>query len=103
LALAKRFVDWLVKTGQNHVQWYLLRDVSFSDWRPRGQAIRAYAHARGVTVGVVVQLWSGSSLQRAVELVKNKDNWQNEMSASFDQLMVLPWDNVEIALGEFFA
>ena len=57
LDLAKRFIDWLVKTGQNHVQWYLLKDIDMGTWRPHGKAIMEYAHARGVTVGVVVQIW----------------------------------------------
>src|SRR5262249_45248982 len=63
LADAQRVIDWLVKTGQNHLQWVLLSTVDFDAWAPHAQAILDYAHARNVTVAAVVQTWGGSSLQ----------------------------------------
>ncbi|HEX3343052.1 MAG TPA: hypothetical protein VHS09_00715, partial [Polyangiaceae bacterium] len=33
LADAKRYVDWLVKTGQNYVQWPLLATVDWASWQ----------------------------------------------------------------------
>jgi hypothetical protein len=101
LADAKRYVDWLVKTGQNYVQWPLLSTVDWSSWKPHAQAILDYAHARGVRVGAVPQVWGGSSLQNNFVLVTDATKWQTQMSAGLDQLMQLPWDVVELALGEF--
>ena len=48
LADAKRFVDWLVKTGQNYMQWPLLATVDWNSWVPYAEAILDYAHSRGV-------------------------------------------------------
>jgi hypothetical protein len=101
LADAKRFVDWLVKTGQNYVQWPLLSTVDWASWTPHAQAVIAYAHGRGVRVGAVPQMWGGSSLQNNYVLVSDATKWQAEMTAALDKLMQLPWDTVELALGEF--
>jgi hypothetical protein len=101
LADAKRYVDWLVKTGQNYVQWPLLSTVDWNAWKPHAQAILDYAHGRGVRIGAVPQIWGGSSLQNNYVLVTDPKQWQTQMSASLDQLMQLPWDVVELALGEF--
>jgi hypothetical protein len=101
LADAKRLIDWLVKTGQNHVQWALLGTVDFDAWRPHAQAIVDYARSRGVTAGAVVQVWGGAALQNNYVLVKSADNWQAQMDAAIDKLATISWDAVELALGEF--
>jgi hypothetical protein len=101
LADAKRFIDWLVKTGQNYVQWPLLSTVDWASWTPHAKAILDYAHGRGVRVGAVPQMWGGSSLQNNYVLVSDASKWQSQMTAALDQLMQLGWDAVELALGEF--
>ncbi len=101
LADAKRVVDWLVKTGQNYVQWALLSTVDFATWLPYAQQIVTYAHSRGVNVGAVVQLWAGAALQNNFDLVQDAASWQPEMDAQLANLMQIPWDVVDIALGEF--
>jgi hypothetical protein len=102
LADAKRVIDWLVKTGQNFVQWALLSTVD-PNWPSHAQAIVAYAHSRGVRVGAVVQLWKGAALQNNFDLVTDPMTWQTDMDAQLAALMQTPWDVVEIALGEFKA
>jgi hypothetical protein len=99
---AKKVVDWLVKTGQNFVQWALLSTVD-PTWPSHAQAIVAYAHSRGVRVGAVVQLWKGAALQNNFDLVTDTTTWQSEMDAQLAILMQTPWDVVEIGLGEFKA
>jgi hypothetical protein len=103
LADAKRFIDWLVKTGQNHVQWCLLETVDFDAWKPHAQAIVDYARSRGVTVGAVVQVWGGAALQNNYVLVKDASQWQAQMDAQLDKLATISWDAVELALGEFLS
>jgi hypothetical protein len=103
LADAKKVVDWLVKTGQNYVQWALLGSVDFDTWRPHAQAIIDYAHQRGVKVGAVVQVWGGAALQNNYVLVSDETSWKAEMDAALVQLLSLGWDTVELALGEFVA
>jgi hypothetical protein len=101
LADAKRYVDWLVKTGQNYVQWPLLSTVDWASWQPHAQAILDYAHSRHVRIGAVPQVWGGSSLQNNYVLVSDATKWQAQMQAGLDELMTLPWDVVELAMGEF--
>jgi hypothetical protein len=101
LADAKRVIDWLVKTGQNYVQWVLLSTVPFDTLRPHAQAIVDYAHQRRVRVGAVVQVWGGAALQNNYVLVTDASTWQHDMDAGLDQLMTVSWDVVELALGEF--
>ncbi len=101
LADAKRVIDWLVKTGQNYVQWALLTTVDFPTWRPYAQSIVAYAHARGVRVGSVVQLSQAGALQNSYVLVRDANRWQAEIDSQLAQLMQVPWDVVELGLGEF--
>jgi hypothetical protein len=103
LAQAKRFVDWLVKTGQNYFQWTELATVDFASWRPYAQAIVDYAHSRGVRVGAVVQIWGGASLQNNYVLVKSTDGWQAQMDAQLDNIMTVSWDAIGLALGEFIS
>lgn len=101
LADAKRFVDWLVKTGQNYVQWPLLSTVPWATWKPYMQTFMAYAHARGVQVGASPQVWGGSALQNNFVLVSDATQWASQMDAKLDQLLELPWDRIALALGEF--
>ncbi|HSQ64683.1 MAG TPA: hypothetical protein VLM85_15775, partial [Polyangiaceae bacterium] len=103
LAEAKRFVDWLVKTGQNYFQWTELATVDWDSWRPYAQSIVDYAHSRGVRVGAVVQIWGGASLQNNYVLVKTADGWQSQMDAQLDKMMTVSWDALELALGEFIS
>ena len=98
---AQLFVDWLVKTGQNYFQWVQLSTVDFATWKPYATSIIEYAHSRGVSVGSNVQMWAGSSLQNNYVLVTDEASWEEEMDAQLDQLLSLPWDTLELAMGEF--
>jgi len=105
LALAKRFIDWLVKTGHNDTQWWAL-DEQAPGFEEHTTAIIDYAHMRGVTVGVLVQLSQQSNLQRAFGLVSEDATTEQgiaEVQSRLDELMTVPWDHVELALGEFLA
>ena len=103
LAEAKRVIDWLVKTGQNHIQWWLLKGVDWEANKPHVTAIIDYAHARGVTVWAVAQLWGGASLQGGISLVDEEDGWQAQLETRLDHILELPFDGIELGLGEFFA
>jgi len=103
LQVARRYIDWLVKTGQNHLQWSILDTVDFEAWKPHAAQIIDYAHQRGVTVGAVVQVWGGASLQNAYDLITTQDGWQNELESQIDRLLALPWDVLEAGLGEFLS
>ncbi len=98
---AQRFIDWLVKTGQNYFQWVELATVDFATWQPYAQSIVDYAHSRGVRVGACVQMWGGAALQNNFVLVTDANNWQAEMSAQLTTILGIDWDVLELALGEF--
>lgn len=97
---AKRYVDWLVKTGQNLLQWPLL-DVPFPAFKEHADAIVAHAHLRGVEVGAVVQVFEASALQNNYVLIEDADQWQADLEKNLDQLTSIDWDVVALALGEF--
>lgn len=99
-AEARVLIDWLVKTGQNHLQWVLLETAPLG---AHTQDILDYAHGRGLKVGVAVQVWGGAALQNNYVLVKDEANWQAQMDASLEKLLAYDWDVVELALGEFLS
>jgi hypothetical protein len=103
LAEAKRVIDWLVKTGQNHLQFPLLSTVDFDAWKPHMTAIVDYAHARGVTIGAVLQVWGGAALQNNFVLVSDATKWQTQMDAQLDRALQIDWDAIDLALGEFLS
>lgn len=102
LADAKLFVDWLVHTGQNHLQWVLVSTVDYDTFRPHAQAIVDYAHARGVTVGINLQLSGSGSLQNNFILVSDANGWQAQMESQLDRLLQVSFDSIDLSLGEFF-
>jgi hypothetical protein len=103
LAEAARLVDWLARTGQNHLQYWIVNHPDPQAFREHCRKVVDYAHTRGLTVGVVVQLWGGSSTQNSYELVSEVEGWQTQLESQLDSLMEVPWDVVEMGLGEFLA
>lgn len=103
LAEAKKLVDWLVKTGQNHLQWPLLRTVDWATFADHARKIAEYAHARGVNVGCSLNLSMKGSLQGNYVLVTDDAQHEAQIDAGLRRAMEVPWDDVEIALGEFLA
>jgi hypothetical protein len=99
---AKKLIDWLVKTGQNHIQYPLMN----SAWGPLAEHSRRiveYAHSRGVTVGAVVQIHHKAALQKNYVLVKDDALFKEQIEQRLTQLMEVPWDEVEFAMGEFLS
>ncbi|MBS2013725.1 MAG: hypothetical protein JST00_12610 [Deltaproteobacteria bacterium] len=101
LAEAKRTIDWFVKTGQNHVQWYMLGTIDWNAYRGYARQILDYAHSRGVTVGIVVNLAARGSLQNNYVLVRDEARYQADIAEGLDRVLEVPWDEIELALGEF--
>ncbi len=103
LAEARRVIDWLVKTGQNHVQWTLLGSVDWPPFAEHARKIAAYAHARGVTVGANLNLSARGALQRNYVLIRNDETYVQDIAQNLSRALEVPWDDIEIALGEFLA
>jgi hypothetical protein len=103
LAEAKKLVDWLVKTGQNHLQWTVMRTVPWETFAPHARAIADYAHSRGINVGCSINLNATGSLQGNYVLVSDPAKYDEQIEQGLRRAMEVPWDDVEIALGEFLA
>lgn len=103
LAEARRVIDWLVKTGQNHVQWPLLGSVDWPSFAEHARKIADYAHSRGVTVGASLNISSRGALQRNYVLVRSDATYLEDLASGLSRALEVPWDDIEISLGEFLA
>jgi len=109
LAHAKSVVDWLVKNRGNYLQVVAVDDIQRTTetadaWRPHARAIVEYAHRRGIRVGVGIQLFGRSNLQRAFDLLDRQDTAdpRAEMRARLHVLMDgVAWDVINLTFGEF--
>ncbi len=109
LARARAVIDWLVKNRGNYLQVVALDDIvhhaDVADaWRPHVQAIAAYAHRRGVRVGVGIQLFGTSNLQHAFDLLdqpSDPDPRGTMRGRLHTVLDGVGWDVVNLSFGEF--
>ena len=106
---AKRTIDWIIRNRGNTVQWAALDELirnpsSVPAWRAHTKAIIDYAHSRGVTVGLTVQLFDKASLQQSFTLVDgarpDDENVMRERIALITNSLGL--DNLNLSFGEFF-
>lgn len=108
LAGARRLIDWTVKNRGNHIQWPALNNIkkqpAHEAWRAHTRAILDYAHQRGVTVGIGVQLYGTSSLQLSLTLLPSATAVEPEQTMRENLSIVtdgLPFDQLSLAFGEF--
>jgi len=107
---ARAVFDWVIKNRGNFVNVVALDDIqrgadAEAAWRPHVQALIARAHRRGLRVGVGIQLFGRSNLQRAFDLVEQPDaaDARDVLRARLDLLLRdVPWDHLNLNFGEFF-
>ncbi len=109
---ARRVIDWLVKNRGNYLQWSALNDITtdptiLAAWQDHTRAIIDYAHARGITVGIDIQLFHGGNVQNAYDLVTDADLQAGDTHAVIAQKLGpvvgdLPFDKLGLSFGEFF-
>lgn len=105
LKIAQKLVDWIVKTGHDQLQWWILEERA-DGWEAHTRAIIDYAHARGVEVGALVQLSKAASFQRAFGLVEDEatqEQGEFQIRDRLDEVLGAGWDHIELTLGEFLA
>lgn len=104
-------VDWIIRHRGNHLQWVALEDIvvdagAHARWEAHTQAILADAHAKGITVGVGIQLFGSGNLQLAFDLVDDAttpEAMRAEMGPRLDLLTDnLDFDLFNLSFGEFF-
>jgi hypothetical protein len=107
---AHRIIDWMIKNRGNYLHWVALddiRDPSRGDpWRAFTRELIDYAHARGVRVGLNIQLFGQSNLQQAYDLVDTDPAVvpvADQIAARLPTITKdLPFDVYEVSFGEFF-
>ena len=101
---ARRIVDWLIKNRGNFLQWVALDDIMdptrHAEWQAATRELIDYAHARGVRVGLNIQLFGQSNLQYAFDL---SDKSLDEIAQRLPLVTgELPFDVYDLSFGEFF-
>src|SRR5262249_40473114 len=75
---ALQIVDWIIANRGNYLQWSALDDIFAGGaptdrWRARARAVIDHAHARGVRVGIGVELFATGNLQNSADLIGPDD------------------------------
>jgi hypothetical protein len=100
-------MDWEIKNGGNHLQWVALNDIVdagvHAPWQKRTRTLIDDAHARGLTVGLGIQLYGTSNLQQAFDLIDRPGQDEAGQVQSRVNLITedLPWDVLNLSFGEF--
>lgn len=111
LESARRVIDWTIKNRGNYVQWVGLDNINdpaqHAPWKAHTRAILDYAHARGVRVGLNIQLYGQSNLQRAFDLWHDRTGEVSLAESLEIQIPLitdgLTFDVFHISFGEFFS
>lgn len=106
LERAKRVIDWVVKNRGNHIQWVAVDNITrypndAPDWVEHTTELMDYAHARGLTTGLGVQLFGGANLQLAYDLTDESVIDEDDMRARLELLMAPGPDLLNLSFGEF--
>ncbi len=102
-----RIVDWLVKNRGNYLQWTPLDNIydptQYAAWQPFVRELIDYAHARGIRVGINVELFGASNLQQSFDLIDDASAPVAPQIAARVALLThdLPFDVYDISFGEF--
>ena len=109
-ARASQIFDWAIKNRANYIQWVALDNIEenpgdLKPWQEHTQALLDDAHARGLDVGVGVQLFGSGNLQLAWDLLDqtgSADAQRATMDTRLGHLTDgLDWDVLSLSFGEF--
>jgi hypothetical protein len=106
---AHRTIHWLAMNRANYVTWTALDDVQGRNAERRDavlahqRAIVEHAHLRGIRVGLGIQIFGLSNLQRAFDLVDAGDDPAISIPARLALISSVPYDAINLSFGEFFA
>ncbi len=105
---AHRIIDWVVKNRGNFLQWVPLDNIqkpeNHAAWQPFQRELIDYAHARGIRVGINIQIYGASNLQNAYDLVDEETMPVGPQIAERLPPITkdLPFDVYTLSFGEFF-
>ncbi len=107
---ARQIFDWIVKNRGNHVQWPALDDIMkparHAAWKATTQRLLEHAHARGLGVGLGVQIFGSGNMQQAFDL-SDDDTGTIPFEAELAERLPLVTDDLAfdtyvLSFGEFF-
>lgn len=109
-AEVERILSWVVANRGNYVQWVgldnIMADEVHAPWRDYTAGVIAAAHARGMRIGLNVELFGQSNLQRAFDLSDDDTGTvplADELAARLPRIIDgLPFDVYDLSFGEFF-
>jgi hypothetical protein len=102
--------DWAVRNRANHLQWVALEDISESssrlaEWQADTRTVVDHAHAQGLSVGLGIQLFGTSNLQKAFDLVDGTSDEATRRATMETRVAGLvgaaDWDVLNLSFGEF--
>lgn len=98
LAEAERYLDWLVANRQTYVQWVLQDTVDIDAFLRHAGRIVSAAHERGLKVGIDTPF---QFIQQNgwVLIPDGKSPAEPQIEARIATLMVVPWDVINVELG----
>ena len=110
---ARRINQWSALNGANFIEWVALGDIQRSPekhaaWIAHTREVLADAHARGLKVGLGIQLFGASNLQKAFDLVDDPEERESPRSAQIGAALDLitpvsglDFDLYNLSFGEF--
>ncbi|MFL5321120.1 MAG: hypothetical protein ACJ790_15780, partial [Myxococcaceae bacterium] len=106
---ARTILDWVVKNRGNYLQFAGLDNIqrdpaAAAAWADHVKQILDEAHARGMKIGINVELFGASNLQKAFDLIDTADDppdVQAQIESRMKVLLDLPFDVVNLSFGEF--
>jgi hypothetical protein len=109
LAEADRIFSWIVANRGNYVQWVALNDIDDAarraEWQAQTATLIAHAHARGLRVGLNVQLYGAADLQSGFNLSNDTSGTvpiAQELATNVPTITDgLAWDVIQVSFGEF--
>jgi hypothetical protein len=109
---AKKIHHWIVANRGNYIQWVALNDIQkdptrAAAWQAKTKELVDDAHNRGLRVGIGVQLYGASDLQKGFNLINTPPSMVVDPTAEIDGNLALfaglGFDVVNISFGEFSA
>jgi hypothetical protein len=113
LERARAINRWSALNGANFVEWVALDDIqrrpeAHAAWVEHTRAVLADAHARGLKVGLGIQLFGASNLQKAFDLIDDpaeaEQTRAEQIGAALDLITPvsgLDFDLYNLSFGEF--
>lgn len=99
----KEYIDWLARNGQNTFQFYLLRDIDRTRWIGHAASVAAYAHKRGIEVGVEFSLFKIQ--QKAFQCIRllGFSSYTHQVDNTLAWIFRANWDfvTVDFSMGEY--